>query len=446
MASFYYDNDESIRLAVEDAISISGLGERLKEKTSNYSKGMRRRLLLARTLMVKPKLAILDEPTSGLDVTHAYHLRKVIKSYSRDHGMTVLISSHNMLEVEYLCDRVALIDKGRIIEIGSPDFLKSKYSAVNLEDAFMRVVGLPKGLRLLVLKKVKDLLKDPKILIGMILFPALILPIVGAAINLSTGSLVEKSSEPLTVHVLDEDGSTIPRRLLKFLVDNNVEIRLVEGAYEDGIRSVANGGVLIVLPEGLSQVVQSGGRGEILIFYGFKDFSILESLNAQRVSGLLSRFENLLVRDLISESMPKADPDSTLNPLSLTEKSVIKGVAQPVSPYVLINIVRMQGIMGPLVIMIVLILAMQVAATSIAIEKEAKTLETLLTMPVSRLEVLSSKLVGSVAIALLATVANVFAFTYYISSITSQAASSVVGLDLASLGLVPLWRDTSCLV
>lgn len=296
---------------------------------------------------------------------------------------------------------------------------------------------MPKGLRLLVLKEVKDLIRDPKILIGMILFPALILPIVGAAINLSTGSLMEKSSEPLTVHVLDEDGGTIPRRLLKFLVDNNVEIRLVKGAYEDGIRSVANGGVLIVLPEGLSQAVQAGGRGEILIFYGFKDFSILESLNAQRVSGLLGRFENLLVRDLISESMPKADPDSILNPLSLTEKSVIKGVAQPVSPYVLINIVRMQGIMGPLVIMIVLILAMQVAATSIAIEKEAKTLETLLTIPVSRLEVLSSKLVGSVAIALLATVANVFAFTYYISSITSQAASSVVGLDLASLGLVP---------
>ncbi|MCX8181813.1 MAG: ABC transporter ATP-binding protein [Candidatus Methanomethyliaceae archaeon] len=145
MASFYYDDDESIRGAVESAIAISGLGERLKEKTSNYSKGMRRRLLLARTLMVRPKLAILDEPTSGLDVTHAYHLRRVIKSYSKDHGTTVLISSHNMLEVEYLCDRVALIDQGRIIETGSPELLKSKYSAANLEDTFMKVVGFAQG-------------------------------------------------------------------------------------------------------------------------------------------------------------------------------------------------------------------------------------------------------------------------------------------------------------
>ncbi|MEM2058727.1 MAG: multidrug ABC transporter ATP-binding protein, partial [Thermoproteota archaeon] len=84
-------------------------------------------------------------PTSGLDVTHAYHLRRVIKSYSKDYGITVLISSHNMLEVEYLCDRVALIDQGRIIETGSPDELKSKYSTVNLEDTFMKVVGFAQG-------------------------------------------------------------------------------------------------------------------------------------------------------------------------------------------------------------------------------------------------------------------------------------------------------------
>lgn len=145
MASFYYDNEEDVKRAVEDALAISGLGDRLKEKTANYSKGMRRRLLLARTLMVRPKLAILDEPTSGLDVTHAYHLRRTIKSYSKDHGTTVLISSHNMLEVEYLCDRVALIDQGRIVEIGSPDSLKSKYSAVNLEETFMKVVGYAQG-------------------------------------------------------------------------------------------------------------------------------------------------------------------------------------------------------------------------------------------------------------------------------------------------------------
>ncbi|MCQ5374397.1 MAG: ABC transporter permease [Candidatus Methanomethylicia archaeon] len=296
---------------------------------------------------------------------------------------------------------------------------------------------MPKGLRLLIIKEVKDLLRDPKILIGMILFPALILPLMGAAINISTGSLMEKSSGPLTVYVLDEDRGEIPQRIIGSLRDQGVAVRLVGGPYEEAIREISGGGILVVLPEGLSQRIESGNRGELLVYYGFKDFSMLESLNAQRMAGLLNGIESQLVRDIISENMPGADPDSVINPLSVNEKSVIKGVAQPISPYVLTNIVRMQGLMGPLVIMIVLILAMQVAATSIAIEKEAKTLETLLTIPVSRLNILFGKLVGSVTIALLATVANVFAFTYYIGAITSQATSSIGNLDLTSVGLIP---------
>ncbi|MGQ9759899.1 MAG: ABC transporter ATP-binding protein [Candidatus Methanomethylicaceae archaeon] len=141
MASFYYSNGNEIKAVIEEGEAISGLQDRLRDKTSTYSKGMRRRLLLARALMVRPKVAILDEPTSGLDVTHAYHLRRVIKSYSKEHKTTVIISSHNMLEVEYLCDRVALINEGRILESGNPEFLKNKYSVVNLEETFMKAVG-----------------------------------------------------------------------------------------------------------------------------------------------------------------------------------------------------------------------------------------------------------------------------------------------------------------
>ena len=140
MASFYYDKGDGIKEAVTEGEKIASLGDRMRDKTSTYSKGMRRRLLLARTLMIRPKLAILDEPTSGLDVTHAFHLRNVIKSYSREHDTTVLLSSHNMLEVEYLCDRVAFINEGRIVEVGSPSDLKSRHGAANLEEAFVKVV------------------------------------------------------------------------------------------------------------------------------------------------------------------------------------------------------------------------------------------------------------------------------------------------------------------
>ncbi len=122
-------------------MEISGLGERLKDKAKTYSKGMKRRLLLARALMTKPKLAILDEPASGLDVLSAYHIRKIIKQYVKQNGVTVLLSSHNMLEVEYLCDRVALVNKGKIVLEGQPTQLKAKYGVQNLEEVFAQVVG-----------------------------------------------------------------------------------------------------------------------------------------------------------------------------------------------------------------------------------------------------------------------------------------------------------------
>jgi ABC-2 type transport system ATP-binding protein len=138
MADFLQGDSKA---AVAEAAEISGLGERLKDRAKTYSKGMKRRLLMARALMGKPKLAVLDEPASGLDVLHAYHVRQIIKRYVKDHGVTVLLSSHNMLEVEYLCDRVALVNKGKIAVEGESQELKKRYESQNLEEVFAKVIG-----------------------------------------------------------------------------------------------------------------------------------------------------------------------------------------------------------------------------------------------------------------------------------------------------------------
>ena len=137
MAAFYFTNREEARKSIMEAASISGLGERLKDKVKTYSKGMTRRLLIARALMTKPRLAILDEPTSGLDIIHAHHIRRIIQNYVKEHEVTVLLSSHNMLEVEFLCTRVALINQGRILVEGTPNEIKSRYGVENLEEAFL---------------------------------------------------------------------------------------------------------------------------------------------------------------------------------------------------------------------------------------------------------------------------------------------------------------------
>lgn len=135
MANFYARTSEEEKEFVDRAVVITELKDRLSTKVGTYSKGMTRKILLARALMTRPVLAILDEPTSGLDVLNALEVREIVRRYVKE-GTSVLLSSHNMLEIEFLSDRLALIDKGRILDSGTPQALKDKYKATNLEEVF----------------------------------------------------------------------------------------------------------------------------------------------------------------------------------------------------------------------------------------------------------------------------------------------------------------------
>jgi len=140
VARIYFESRVDAESAVEEAVKISGLSDRVTDKMKTYSKGMKRRVQLARTLMTKPKMAILDEPTSGLDIFHAKHVREIVKRHVADGG-AVILSSHNMLEVEYLCSKLAFIHLGRIMIEGEPQTVKDEYGASNLEEAFMEAIG-----------------------------------------------------------------------------------------------------------------------------------------------------------------------------------------------------------------------------------------------------------------------------------------------------------------
>lgn len=139
MASLYFADGKRQREAVQYGQEVCGLGARLNDKIGEYSKGMTRKLLIARTVMAKPQLAILDEPTSGLDVVNAFEVRSIVKQLAKD-GMAVLLSSHNMLEIEFLSDRVSIINKGTILATGTPAQLMKAHNARNLEEVFVRMV------------------------------------------------------------------------------------------------------------------------------------------------------------------------------------------------------------------------------------------------------------------------------------------------------------------
>lgn len=141
MAGIFAPDKNAAKEYVKNATEMCGLGDRLSDKIGSYSRGMIRKLLLSRAVMSRPKLAILDEPTSGLDIINALEIRRMIKDLAAKYGMSFLLSSHNMLEIEFVSDRVGIIAKGHLLELGRPNELKVKYNVGNLEEVFERVVN-----------------------------------------------------------------------------------------------------------------------------------------------------------------------------------------------------------------------------------------------------------------------------------------------------------------
>lgn len=119
---------------VEEMIQFVGLENRINDKVKKYSLGMKQRLGLANALLKKPKLLILDEPTNGLDPHGIRNLREMLKKLSNEYKMSILICSHILSEVENICDRIAIIDKGKIVdEFGIEEV---KYKNKSLEEEY----------------------------------------------------------------------------------------------------------------------------------------------------------------------------------------------------------------------------------------------------------------------------------------------------------------------
>jgi ABC-2 type transport system ATP-binding protein len=109
-----------------DLLKRVDLAGRENDRVENYSKGMRQRLMVARALVSKPKILFLDEPTSGLDPTSADGIRDIIRKESQ-RGATVFLTTHDMMEADELCDRVAFMNQGKLVALDTPHNLKLKY-------------------------------------------------------------------------------------------------------------------------------------------------------------------------------------------------------------------------------------------------------------------------------------------------------------------------------
>jgi ABC-2 type transport system ATP-binding protein len=120
------------RAKIEAAISMVGLADRAQDKVGTYSKGMRQRLALARAVVHDPEVLVLDEPTAGVDPTGQIEIRQIMLDMVNNKGKTILLSSHNLDEVQRICSRIALIDRGRIRLYGELEKLQHEMSSGGL--------------------------------------------------------------------------------------------------------------------------------------------------------------------------------------------------------------------------------------------------------------------------------------------------------------------------
>jgi ABC-2 type transport system ATP-binding protein len=128
---------------VDQVLTQVGLADRVRDKISTYSNGMKQRLLIARALLHKPKVLFLDEPTKGLDPNVARDIRSIVIDLA-DQGMTIFLTTHYMEEADQLCKRVAIINQGQILALDTPQQLKIVHATndrTTLEDVFVQLTG-----------------------------------------------------------------------------------------------------------------------------------------------------------------------------------------------------------------------------------------------------------------------------------------------------------------
>ncbi|MFQ6064900.1 MAG: ABC transporter permease [Candidatus Bathyarchaeia archaeon] len=278
------------------------------------------------------------------------------------------------------------------------------------------------GLGNVIVKEVKELIRDPKILLGVILVPALMFPIMGLAVQTSMRTTEERMKN-ISIVVIDLDRDDIAKRLKEFLTNQSITLDEIETTnFDEASEYVqeSNATALIVIPQGFSHNVTSHSPAKLEVYGIFRGGGIAESASSTVVETLVESFKRYLAPD----------------PFLAHQKSIVRGKTVPIHPSALFSAMMSQSVGMPIGIMMLLIFAMQLAATSVASEKEEKTLETLLTLPVNRFTILAGKMTGAIIVAVVGAIAYLVGAMYYMGSFMGMVPAEI-GVDLAAIGLAP---------
>lgn len=292
-----------------------------------------------------------------------------------------------------------------------------------------------KGFSSILLKELKELVRDPKILVGMVVLPLVMFPVLGLVMGYAVQSAQEEALKANLLIVNNDNDSN--GWTANFIAYMNASMNVIvvdeltpQQVVDQDLLTQNNATMFLYIPEGFSANLTRHASGEHDVIGTVTVYGVFNA-----GGGLFSGLGGSSVTYLIEMFNRAVAPDMVVT----TQSSIIKGqIEEGVDSSTLASLMMTQAIALPITIMIMLTYAMQIAATSVAMEKEEKTLETLLTTPVDRFAVLMGKLASTIIVAGVAAVTVLIGYNYMIDSMTINLTGAAgASVDLVALGLVP---------
>jgi ABC-2 type transport system permease protein len=273
--------------------------------------------------------------------------------------------------------------------------------------------------------------------------PILIFPVMGSAIQISQES-VQRAVRGASFAIWTDDSGFVTEALLDYLYENNTVVPINAGSLEEALITFtsSDSSAFVYVPSGYNENITLGLQGNVKIYANLKNLNMAETQSTDLVSNLVNiysyYFSITKIRNLITQSEAVGTPTGYRNPITIEYASILKGSVLEIPPSAIFSLVMSQSIMLPIMVMMMVMFAIQMASTSIALEKEQKTLETLMTLPVSRMTILGGKLSGSIVIAIAGSISYLIGFGYYMNSAFSFVPDAMsMNISDVNLGITP---------
>lgn len=282
-------------------------------------------------------------------------------------------------------------------------------------------------------KELWNLFRDKKLIFGLVVVPLILLPVMGKAVSIG----MEQAQAETHVAIVNFDDGKYGEILIKALqVAPNVTVTVIDApSLEDAIQRAIQEkqNVLVVIPPDFTARLQANETATVEIYGIFMTIStgIRESVSEGRINAVINILSEEIARIKV-KNLGASNPGAILRPIATVSKSVINNNIVDVPPTVVSSVIAAQAFTIPLIVFMMVMITSQMAAGAIASEKENKTLETLLTLPVARTKIVAAKIFGTAMMGLVAAIAYMIGMKYYMGSFGLGAG----GVSLEDLGLV----------